>query len=143
MAAVIISLNGLVIFILARQKDSNRLHFFIFHLAIAESTSASCHTASNEGLLPKARKKTIKMTLIICFSFFICWLPATVFHILDVFNISVLDSRFYLILQRLYPLNSAFNPIIFLLFNKHLLPCWSPKSADKTYESVRTTKTTL
>ncbi|KAH3717002.1 hypothetical protein DPMN_059739, partial [Dreissena polymorpha] len=35
MAAVIISLNGLVIFILARQKDSNRLHFFIFHLAIA------------------------------------------------------------------------------------------------------------
>ncbi|KAH3716977.1 hypothetical protein DPMN_059713 [Dreissena polymorpha] len=104
---------------------------------------ASGHTASNEGLLPKARIKTIKMTSIICFSFFICWLPATVFHILDVFDISVLDPRFYLILQRLYPLNSAFNPIIFLLFNKHLLPCWSPKSADKTYKSVRTTKTTV
>ncbi|KAH3870966.1 hypothetical protein DPMN_034160 [Dreissena polymorpha] len=36
MAAVIISLNGLVIFIIARQKDNNRLHFFIFHLAIAD-----------------------------------------------------------------------------------------------------------
>ncbi|XP_052271794.1 neuropeptide S receptor-like [Dreissena polymorpha] len=36
MAAVIISLNGLVIFILARQKGNNRLHFFIFHLAIAD-----------------------------------------------------------------------------------------------------------
>ncbi|KAH3716979.1 hypothetical protein DPMN_059715 [Dreissena polymorpha] len=35
MAAVIISLNGFVIFILARQKDNNRLHFFIFQLAIA------------------------------------------------------------------------------------------------------------
>ncbi|XP_052271796.1 gonadotropin-releasing hormone receptor-like [Dreissena polymorpha] len=36
MAAVIISLNGLVIIILARQKGNNRLHFFIFHLAIAD-----------------------------------------------------------------------------------------------------------
>ncbi|KAH3708652.1 hypothetical protein DPMN_068109 [Dreissena polymorpha] len=38
MAAVIIFLNGLVIFMLARQKENNRLHFFIFHLAIGGKT---------------------------------------------------------------------------------------------------------
>ncbi|KAH3708669.1 hypothetical protein DPMN_068126, partial [Dreissena polymorpha] len=36
MVAFIISLNGLVIFILSRQKGNNRLYFFIFHLAIAD-----------------------------------------------------------------------------------------------------------
>ncbi|XP_052252203.1 cardioacceleratory peptide receptor-like isoform X2 [Dreissena polymorpha] len=244
MAAVIISLNGLVIFIIARQKDNNRLHFFILHIAIAgyrpykaiiigswiiallipvwtfpyigiavdgasyycsvdfetdigwqlyvwitlllvffipfiavsvcyvgisvvvwnhwrkrgnlteitemnttlnESTFPSRHKSMNEGLLPKARITTIKMTLIICLTFFICWLPATVFSTMDLYGINELDRRYYMVLQRLYPLNSACNPIIFLLFSKQLLPCGSPKSSKATRccESIETTKTTL
>ncbi|KAH3708417.1 cardioacceleratory peptide receptor-like isoform X1 [Dreissena polymorpha] len=262
-AAVIISLNGLVIFIIARQKDINRLHFFILHIAIAdlcvgivcvfcegifygilrnewylgdvmcriwhystfvvqivsynlligmsvdrylavryplmaltgairldhtaacvlhpihsclrllcrhlgsvwnhwrkrgnlteitemnttlnESTFPSRHKSMNEGLLPKARITTIKMTLIICLTFFICWLPATVFSTMDLYGINELDRRYYMVLQRLYPLNSACNPIIFLLFSKQLLPCGSLKSSKATRccESIETTKTTL
>ncbi|KAH3717005.1 hypothetical protein DPMN_059743 [Dreissena polymorpha] len=84
------------------------------------------------------------MTLIICFAFLICWLPATVFHILDVYQINVLDVRYYIELQRLYPLNSACNPLIFLFFSRDILPCGSPKTSDTTrgYESVDTTNTT-
>ncbi|KAH3769048.1 hypothetical protein DPMN_170295 [Dreissena polymorpha] len=240
MATVIIPLNGLVIFILGRQKDNNRLHFFIFHLSIAEYrpykaifigswvmallipvwtfsytgtvlyetiyycditittelgwklyvgftllvvffipflavfycyigitvviwkhwresrqlsemnyifedlTLKPCHETKNSGLLPKARIKSIQMTLIMCFAFLICWLPATAFHILDVYQIDVLDVRYYIVLQRLYPLNSACNPVIFLFFSRNILPCGSPKSSETTrgYESDVTTNTT-
>ncbi|WAR02669.1 NPSR1-like protein [Mya arenaria] len=36
MAVIIVGLNGLVIITLSRQKENNRLHFFIRHLAIAD-----------------------------------------------------------------------------------------------------------
>ncbi|KAH3870952.1 hypothetical protein DPMN_034145 [Dreissena polymorpha] len=149
MAAFIISLNGLVIFIIARQKDNNRLHFFMLHLAraaiyldhaaafvwnhlrntknlteitemnpmLTESTFPLRHKSMNEGLLPKI--KTIKMTLIICLSLFICWLPASVFNTMDLYGINELDHRYYKVLQRLHALNSACNLMIFLLFSKH------------------------
>ncbi|KAH3870965.1 hypothetical protein DPMN_034159 [Dreissena polymorpha] len=63
---------------------------------------------------------------------------------MDLYGIR-LDRRYYMVLQRLYPLNSACNPIIFMWFSKQLLPCGSPKSSKATrcYESNETTKTTF
>ncbi|XP_052268986.1 mesotocin receptor-like [Dreissena polymorpha] len=110
---------------------------------LTESTFPLRHKSMNEGLLPKIN--TIKMTLIICLSLFICWLPATVFNTMDLYGIHQLDHRYYIVLQRLYPLNSACNQIVFLLFSKHLLPCGSATSSKVTrcYESIGTTITTL
>ncbi|XP_052266057.1 cardioacceleratory peptide receptor-like [Dreissena polymorpha] len=127
------------------RKRGNLTEITEMNTTLKESTFPSRQKSMNEGLLPKARITTIKMTLIICLTFFICWLPATVFSTMDLYGINELDRRYYMVLQRLYPLNSACNPIIFLLFSKQLLPCGSPKSSKATrcYESIETTKTTL
>ncbi|PVD38103.1 hypothetical protein C0Q70_00714 [Pomacea canaliculata] len=75
---------------------------------------------SSRGLIPKAKMKTIKMTLVIVLVFVICWSPFFVFDLLDVYGFieqsqeSVALSTF---IQSLAPLNSAANPIIYASFN--------------------------
>ncbi|KAH3708668.1 hypothetical protein DPMN_068125 [Dreissena polymorpha] len=56
----------------------------------------------------------------------------------------MLDCRYYIVLQRLYPLNSACNPVIFLFFSRNILPCGSLKSSEtmRAYDIVDTTNTT-
>ncbi|ESO97197.1 hypothetical protein LOTGIDRAFT_226790 [Lottia gigantea] len=79
--------------------------------------SAAC---SSRGVIPKAKIKTIKMTLVIVLVFIICWSPYFVFDLLHVYNHfpttqqTVAISTF---IQSLTPLNSAANPIIYFLFN--------------------------
>ncbi|KAH3878533.1 hypothetical protein DPMN_002429 [Dreissena polymorpha] len=140
--AVSVCYTGITLVVWKHWRESKNLTEM--NSILEDSTFKPCHKTKNSGLLPKARIQTIKMTLIICFAFFISWLPATVFHILDVYQINMLDFRYYIVLQRLYPLNSACNPVIFLFFSRNILPCGSLKSSETTrgYDSVDTTNTT-
>ncbi|XP_017752188.1 PREDICTED: LOW QUALITY PROTEIN: cardioacceleratory peptide receptor [Eufriesea mexicana] len=76
--------------------------------------------ASSRGLIPRAKVKTVKMTLVIVCVFILCWSPYIVFNLLQVYgyvprtqtNIAVATF-----IQSLTPLNSAANPIIYCLFS--------------------------
>ncbi|XP_052802783.1 cardioacceleratory peptide receptor-like isoform X2 [Mya arenaria] len=75
------------------------------------------------GLLPKAKVRSIKMTFIVCFAFFVCWMPATLIYLFDVHRLNFLESTTKRMLERLYPLNSLCNPLIFIMFNTKLFTC--------------------
>lgn len=78
---------------------------------------------SSRGLIPKAKIKTIKMTFVIVLAFVLCWSPYFVYDLLDVYghiprtNEMIAVSTF---IQSLAPLNSAANPIIYMLFNSKM-----------------------
>ncbi|XP_021367847.1 cardioacceleratory peptide receptor-like isoform X2 [Mizuhopecten yessoensis] len=78
---------------------------------------------SSRGLIPKAKIKTIKMTFVIVLAFVFCWSPYFVYDLLDVYghiprtNEMIAVSTF---IQSLAPLNSAANPIIYMLFNSKM-----------------------
>lgn len=73
------------------------------------------------GVIPKARIKTIKMTLVIVFAFILCWLPFCIINLCSVFELIRNDTHFAMAIltfsQSLAHLNSAVNPIIFWLFS--------------------------
>ncbi|KXJ72114.1 hypothetical protein RP20_CCG018793 [Aedes albopictus] len=78
--------------------------------------------ASSRGIIPKAKVKTVKMTIVIVIVFVLCWSPYIVFDLLQVFeqipktqtNIAIATF-----IQSLAPLNSAANPLIYCLFSTH------------------------
>lgn len=77
---------------------------------------------SSRGVIPKAKIKTIKMTLVIVLAYILCWSPYFVFDLLYVYGQIPNQSSQRVIaitafIQSLAPLNSAVNPFIFLLFN--------------------------
>lgn len=76
--------------------------------------------ASSRGLIPRAKVKTVKMTVVIVIVFIVCWSPYIIFDLLQVFdqiphtqtNIAIAT-----LMQSLAPLNSAANPLIYCLFS--------------------------
>ncbi|XP_046420552.1 cardioacceleratory peptide receptor [Neodiprion pinetum] len=91
--------------------------------ALRPGPARDTRRASSRGLIPRAKIKTIKMTLVIVFVFVICWSPYIIFDLLQVYghipktqtNIAVATF-----IQSLAPLNSAANPIIYCLFSTSL-----------------------
>lgn len=73
------------------------------------------------GVIPKARIKTIKMTLVIVAAFLLCWSPFYIINLCSVFGLMKGDSGITVALatlsQSLAHLNSAVNPIIFWIFS--------------------------
>ncbi|KAF3425272.1 hypothetical protein E2986_10624 [Frieseomelitta varia] len=88
--------------------------------ALRQGPTRDTRRASSRGLIPRAKVKTVKMTLVIVFVFILCWSPYIVFDLLQVYgyvpetqtNIAVATF-----IQSLTPLNSAANPIIYCLFS--------------------------
>lgn len=84
------------------------------------SEEPSSRRASSRGLIPRAKVKTVKMTIVIVIVFILCWSPYIVFDLLQVFgqiprtqtNLAVATF-----VQSLAPLNSAANPLIYCLFS--------------------------
>ncbi|XP_013776438.2 cardioacceleratory peptide receptor-like [Limulus polyphemus] len=78
---------------------------------------------SSRGIIPKAKVKTIKMTIVIVLVFILCWSPYFVYDLLQVFGYirhnqtTIAISTF---VQSLAPLNSAANPIIYCFFTTTL-----------------------
>ncbi|XP_055638650.1 cardioacceleratory peptide receptor-like [Toxorhynchites rutilus septentrionalis] len=76
--------------------------------------------ASSRGIIPKAKIKTVKMTIVIVIVFVLCWSPYIVFDLLQVFGqIPETQSNIAIatFIQSLAPLNSAANPLIYCLFS--------------------------
>ncbi|XP_043249097.1 cardioacceleratory peptide receptor isoform X2 [Colletes gigas] len=76
--------------------------------------------ASSRGLIPRAKVKTVKMTLVIVFVFILCWSPYIVFDLLQVYGYvptTQTNMAVATFIQSLTPLNSAANPIIYCLFS--------------------------
>ncbi|KAJ6640805.1 Cardioacceleratory peptide receptor [Pseudolycoriella hygida] len=76
--------------------------------------------ASSRGIIPRAKIKTVKMTIVIVIVFIVCWSPYIIFDLLQVYgqiprtqtNIAIASF-----IQSLAPLNSAANPLIYCLFS--------------------------
>ncbi|KAG8182094.1 hypothetical protein JTE90_020453 [Oedothorax gibbosus] len=79
--------------------------------------------ASSRGIIPRAKIKTVKMTLVIVFVFILCWSPYFIYDLLQVYSwipqsqTTIAISTF---IQSLAPLNSAANPVIYCLFSTHI-----------------------
>ncbi|XP_077527431.1 cardioacceleratory peptide receptor-like [Haemaphysalis longicornis] len=79
--------------------------------------------ASSRGVIPKAKVKTVKMTLIIVLAFVLCWSPYFVYDLLQVYGgtpqtqAAVAVATF---VQSLAPLNSVANPLIYCLFSSNV-----------------------
>ena len=76
--------------------------------------------ASSRGIIPRAKVKTVKMTIVIVIVFVLCWSPYIVFDMLQVFD-QIPKTQNYIavatFIQSLAPLNSAANPLIYCLFS--------------------------
>ncbi|XP_062583863.1 cardioacceleratory peptide receptor-like [Saccostrea cucullata] len=99
------------------------------------TTNVSSQTTVPVGRhsISRAKIKSIKMTFGIVIAFIVSWSPYFIFNILVVYGyIHVSDSQTYqvsVLFQTFAPINSALNPVIFLIFNgkKYLKMC---KKAD-------------
>ncbi|XP_053385972.1 cardioacceleratory peptide receptor-like isoform X2 [Mercenaria mercenaria] len=129
-ALIIIVCYGIIIFVI---WDKGRG----FHNAFNASTCRNKFQAAdggNKGIIPQAKIKTIKMTLIIVCVFVFSWCPYFVFNLTDVYSNSnqPKSSTHYAVtslVQSLAPINSAANPIIYGIFgtsicqNLRRIPC--------------------
>lgn len=86
------------------------------------------------GVIPKARIKTIKMTLVIVAAFILCWSPFYIINLCVVFGVIKSDNDITQALstlsQSLAHLNSAVNPIIFWLFSSKRSGSAAASSSD-------------
>ncbi|TGZ66954.1 hypothetical protein CRM22_005059 [Opisthorchis felineus] len=109
-------------------KDHGRLRLAIpkYVRHKRSSTDGFLHKPSQTaniaaGCIPRARIKTVKMTFVIVSVYIICWCPFMVWNLLVTFEVLDRKARMLLIytplIQKLVPLNSATNPLIFWIFN--------------------------
>ncbi|XP_040174984.1 cardioacceleratory peptide receptor-like isoform X5 [Anopheles arabiensis] len=104
--------------------------------------------ASSRGIIPRAKVKTVKMTIVIVIVFVLCWSPYIIFDLLQVFGqipATQTNVAIATFIQSLAPLNSAANPLIYCLFStqvcrmiKRLPPfrwLWSTKWCCKPHDS--------
>ncbi|KAH8294609.1 hypothetical protein KR018_000249 [Drosophila ironensis] len=96
---------------------------YFLRLERAGFGAAPARRASSRGIIPRAKVKTVKMTLTIVFVFIICWSPYIVFDLLQVFGQiphSQTNIAIATFIQSLAPLNSAANPLIYCLFSSQV-----------------------
>ncbi|XP_076351496.1 cardioacceleratory peptide receptor-like isoform X1 [Tachypleus tridentatus] len=82
--------------------------------------------SSSRGVIPNAKIKSVKMTLVIVFVFILCWSPYFVYDLLQVYGFIPINQTLIAIstfIQALAPLNSAANPIIYCLFSTPSCNC--------------------
>lgn len=73
---------------------------------------------STGGIIPKAKIKSIKMTFVIILAFILCWMPYFVYDLYQLYGTLHREMKAVTVfIQSLAPLNSAANPVIFLIFN--------------------------
>lgn len=85
------------------------------------------HRSSSRGLIPRAKIKTVKMTICIVIAYILCWIPSSVFYTCEAFGL-LKPSRdpkhaiywVALISQNLVYLNSATNPFIYGFFSSNI-----------------------
>lgn len=86
----------------------------------ASSDDRGSRRASSRGIIPRAKVKTVKMTIVIVIVFVMCWSPYIIFDLLQVYNQiprTQTNLAIATFVQSLAPLNSAANPLIYCLFS--------------------------
>lgn len=127
---------GICVIVWRKLMTSHKLSEISTH---ASNDRLQADKSLNKGLLPKAKVKSIKMTLVVCLAFFICWTPYFVTILLSVHNPDLVDPRYFVLLGSLYPLNSACNPLIFILFNiKMFFSRQKEQQTAASYEGIST-----
>ncbi|XP_069107570.1 cardioacceleratory peptide receptor-like [Argopecten irradians] len=96
----------------------------VLHSSRRRGTNWTETSMSSRGIIPRARIKTIKITFVIVLAFVFCWSPFFVYDLLAAYGYiqngtpqSIAISTF---IQSLAPLNSAANPIIYIIFNTQM-----------------------
>ena len=76
-------------------------------------------TYADKRAIPRAKVKTIKMTMSIIFSFIACWTPYFIVHLIHIWSEYryEIPETMYIIAETAALLNSALNPIIYGCFN--------------------------
>jgi len=69
------------------------------NIILAERGATPARRASSRGIIPRAKVKTVKMTLTIVFVFIICWSPYIIFDLLQVFDTAQRADRHRLALH--------------------------------------------
>nr|CDS27949.1 Peptide G protein-coupled receptor Partial [Hymenolepis microstoma] len=81
--------------------------------------------SSSPGCIPRARIKTVKMTLVIVSVYIICCCPFVIYNILTTYEIIGRHTpKLYAIsplIQPLASINSSVNPLIFWIFSAHTI----------------------
>ncbi|KAK9885329.1 hypothetical protein WA026_010829 [Henosepilachna vigintioctopunctata] len=98
---------------------------------------------SSRGLIPRAKIKTVKITLVIVSVFILCWSPYIVFDLLQVYgHIKPTQTNIAIatFVQSLAPLNSAANPIIYCIFSTHLCTTLGSLSPLKWFSNKKKKK---
>ena len=76
-------------------------------------------SCADKRAIPRAKVKTIKMTLSIIFSFIACWTPYFIVHLIHIWSEYKYEipETMYVIAETAALLNSALNPILYGCFN--------------------------
>ncbi|KAH9286188.1 Cardioacceleratory peptide receptor [Echinococcus granulosus] len=105
-------------------------------LANNDSTSRPCnktgfrHAApiqmkTSPGCIPRARIKTVKMTLVIVSVYIICWCPYMIYNLLITYRVIGPHTPNLMaispLIQHLVTLNSSTNPVVFWMFSAHTI----------------------
>ena len=84
-----------------------------------ETSAPLRKSVKDKNAVPRAKVKTIKMTLAIIGSFIICWTPYFVSHLIHIWSEYKVDipETVYAFAETIALLNSALNPILYGCFN--------------------------
>lgn len=76
----------------------------------------------NPRALPRAKIRTVQMTLSIICTFVVCWTPYFVVHLVHIWSeyTLVIPESVYVIAENLALVNSAVNPVLYACFNARL-----------------------
>lgn len=76
----------------------------------------------NPRALPRAKIRTVQMTLSIICTFVVCWTPYFVVHLVHIWSeyTHVIPESVYVIAENLALVNSAVNPFLYAWFNARL-----------------------
>ncbi|XP_076459450.1 neuropeptide S receptor-like isoform X1 [Babylonia areolata] len=75
---------------------------------------------TGRSIIPQAKIRTIKMTLIIVIVFILCWSPFFMYNLLELFGVIPQNDPLSTLIQSAAPLNSAANPIIYGIFSTRI-----------------------
>ncbi|GAB1606665.1 arg8-vasotocin receptor-like [Argonauta hians] len=125
----------------------------VMKIARKATENQSCNLTSNgkpgkvhlqstkSSSLPKAKIKTLKMTLVIVFMYIVCWTPYfTAEMIMSYGNHEIISPTLFSILGGIAPINSAANPYIFLLFSINYKTLNCPKWRRIAYANPDSTR---
>ncbi|KAJ8320270.1 hypothetical protein KUTeg_001857 [Tegillarca granosa] len=157
---LIVILNSLLIILLLKRKPKSRMAFFVLHLSLSDFCYIFClcsvictinYTIGNidssdkqisgrSNIMTRSKIRSVQMAFLVVTVYFLSWSPLMINILFTVHGV-IHPGSYYYILMALAPLNSAANPIAFIIFNHNMI--LSPNKKDNSCPSVATATTYL